>query len=88
MTDISFWNLAITEQPRLIDSQSAELVPVRVKPDAIEAITVRGRTIQARRFAMTASRGRSGTAWYDEDGNLVKALVLTRGERLDYQLAA
>jgi hypothetical protein len=88
MTDISFWNLAITEQPRLIDSQSAELVPVRVKPDAIEAITVRGRTIQARRFAMTASRGRSGTTWYDEDGNLVKALVLTRGERLDYQLAA
>jgi hypothetical protein len=88
MTDISFWNDAITRQPRLIDSQNAELVPVKVKPDAVEAIRVQGRTIQARRFAMTASRGRSGTTWYDADGNLVKALVLTRGERLDYELAA
>jgi hypothetical protein len=88
MTDISFWNDAITRQPRLIDSQNAELVSVKVKPDAVEAIQVQGRTIQARRFAMTATKGRSGTTWYDENGDLVKAVVLTRGERLGYELAA
>ena len=34
------------------------------------------------------TKGRSGTVWYDDAGNLVKAIVLTRGETLAYELAA
>ena len=38
---------------------------------------------------MAATKGRSGTVWYDDaGGNLVKAIVLTRGETLNYELAA
>lgn len=88
MTDLNFWNAAITRQSRLIDSQTGELVTIAVKPDAVEQITARGRKVTARRFAMSASGGRGGTAWYDDTGGLVKAIVLTRGETLEYRLAA
>ncbi|MEK0083219.1 DUF6134 family protein [Benzoatithermus flavus] len=88
MTDINFWNEAITRQSRLIDSQTGELVTIAVKPDAVEKLAIGGRTITARRFAMSATKGRGGTAWYDEAGSLVQATVLTRGETLEYRLAA
>ncbi len=88
MTDLSFWNEAITDAPPVIDSQSGELIKIAVQPDAIETITVRGQSISARRFTMAATKGRSGTVWYDDAGGLVKAIVLTRGETLAYELAA
>jgi hypothetical protein len=85
MTDLNFWNQAITRQPRLIDSQSAEIVKIVCRPDKLETIRIHDRTIRAQRFVMSATRGRSGLVWYDEAGRLVKASVLTRGETLDYQ---
>jgi Domain of unknown function (DUF6134) len=88
MTDLNFWNEAITRQARLIDSQNGELVQVAVRPEPSEAIPVLGRAVQARRFAMTGTKGRSGTVWYDPDGRLVKAVVVTRGTTLGYELAA
>ena len=88
MTDLNFWNEAITRQARLIDSQNGELIQVAVRPEPSEAIPVLGRTVQARRFAMTGTKGRSGSVWYDPDGRLVKAVVVTRGEALAYELAA
>ena len=88
MTDLSFWNEAITRGPPVIDSQTGELIKIAVKPDATSASSVRGQMSAARRFTMAATKGRSGTVWYDDAGNLVKAIVLTRGETLAYELAA
>lgn len=88
MTDLSFWNQAITRGHPLIDSQSGELIRVEVMSGTRETMTVDGRTIEAEKFAMAASKGRSGSVWYDAEGNLVKAIVLTRGETLQYELAA
>jgi hypothetical protein len=88
MTDLNFWNEAITRQGHLIDSQNGELVRIVVQPEPTETIPVLGRTVQARRFVMTATKGRSGTVWYDPGGGLVKAVVVTRGETLAYELAA
>ena len=88
MTDLSFWNEAITRGQRVIDSQTAELINIEVEPGVREQIELRGKTTEARRFAMAATKGRSGTVWYDDAGNLVKAIVLTRGETLNYELAA
>jgi Family of unknown function (DUF6134) len=88
MTDLNFWNEAITRQARLIDSQSGELIQIAVRPESTEAIPAQGRMVQARRFAMTGTKGRSGTVWYDPGGRLVKAAVVTRGETLGYELAA
>lgn len=87
MTDLSFWNLAITTQRQLVDSQTGEPIPVEVRPEASERVLVRGAEVAARRFAMSGSKSRSGTIWYDDTGRLVKAVVITRGEQLDYELA-
>jgi hypothetical protein len=87
MTDLSFWNEAITRGQPVIDSQTAELIKIQVQPGTRERIVVRGRDVEARRFAMGATKGRSGTVWYDESGNLLKATVVTRGETLNYELA-
>ena len=88
MTDLSFWNQAITRGQPLIDSQNGELIKIQVKAGTAERIEVQGRMVDAERFAMAATKGRSGTVWYDGDGNLIKAIVLTRGETLNYELAA
>jgi hypothetical protein len=87
MTDLSFWNEAITRGPPLVDSQTGELIKIRVEPGAREQVVVRGQTLAARRFRMAGTKGRSGTVWYDDAGSLVKAVVITRGETLDYELA-
>jgi Family of unknown function (DUF6134) len=86
MTDISFWNQAITQGPALIDSQTAELITIQVDGGTKERIMVRGQAVEARRFSMTGTKGRSGSVWYDDAGSLVKAIVTTRGETLDYEL--
>jgi hypothetical protein len=88
MTDLSFWNQAITRGQPVIDSQNGELIKIEVKAGTPEQVEMRGRMIAAERFAMAATKGRSGTVWYDADGNLIKAIVLTRGETLNYELAA
>ena len=87
MTDLSFWNQAITRGQPLIDSQNGELIKIEVRAGTAERIEVQGRMVDAERFAMAATKGRSGTVWYDADGNLIKAIVLTRGETLNYELA-
>ena len=86
MTDLSFWNEAITRGRSVIDSQTAELIKIQVEPGTRERIELHGQVTEARRFAMAATKGRSGTVWYDDAGNLVKAIVLTRGETLTYWL--
>ena len=47
---------------------------------------VRGQAVEARRFSMTGTKGRSGSVWYDDAGSLVKAVVTTRGETSGYEL--
>ena len=86
MTDISFWNQAITQGPVLVDSQTAELIKIQVEGGTKERIMVRGQAVEARRFSMTGTKGRSGSVWYDDAGSLVKAVVTTRGETLGYEL--
>jgi Family of unknown function (DUF6134) len=87
MTDMSFWNEAITRGPPLVDSQTAELIKIRVERIARERIVVRGQAIEVRCFGMAGTKGRSGRVWYDDAGSLVQAVVTTRGETLHYQLA-
>ena len=86
MTDISYWNRAIIKGPALIDSQTAELITIQVLGGGKEQIMVRGQAVEAQHFSMTGTKGRSGSVWYDDAGSLVKAVVTTRGETLEYEL--
>jgi hypothetical protein len=71
----------------MVDSQTADLIKIRVERRARERIVVRGQTIEARRFDMAGTKGRSGSVWYDDAGSVVQVVVTTRGETLHYQLA-
>ena len=88
MTDISFWNETITHGPPLVDGQTGELIKMRIEPGIRDRIVVRGQSIETRRFSMAGTKGRSGSVWYDDAGSIVKAVVITRGETLDYELTA
>ena len=88
MTDLGFWNEAITRGPPLVDSQTGELIKVRVEPRHQGADRGARANMETRRFNMAGAKGRSGTLWYDDAGSLVRAAVITRGETLDYELAA
>lgn len=84
MTDLGFWHERVTRQAQLIDSQNGELVTIAITPGPVEPVEAKG-TVDARRFALSASRGRAGTIWFDADGILARALIDTRGERLEYR---
>ncbi len=86
MTDLSCWNVAIVRQRRLIDCQHGELAPLAMDGGVLETIEVEGRPIAARRWRMNPQGSRGGEVWYDEAGRIVKAVVRTRGEVLDYRL--
>jgi hypothetical protein len=88
MTDISFWNEAITHSPPLVDSATGELIKIQADAGTHQRIMARGQPIETQRFSMVGTKGRSGTVWYDDAGNVVKAIVITRGETLSYELSA
>ena len=92
MTDVCFWNVAITGQTRIIDGQNGDLVPLRAAPPVDETITVQGRPLPTTRygFAGTPSRHghqRDGRIWYDRSGRWVRAEIDTHGDHLSLELA-
>jgi hypothetical protein len=86
MTDLSYWNPAIVRQRGLIDSRLGELAPLVMAGGARETIEIDGRPVAARRWQMNPQGVEGGEVWYDEAGRIVKAVVRTRGEILDYRL--
>jgi len=62
----AYWNPAILSQPRLLNSQTGELVPVEVVPLGKEVIPVRGVQTPAKRYALRAPDFRIDL-WYALD---------------------
>jgi hypothetical protein len=91
MTDLSFWNVAITRSSHLIDGQHGELMPVRVAPPVDDAVEIAGRDLPAARYAITTNQAAVGTAregqvWYDRDGRWIRTVYRTRGELFTLRL--
>lgn len=84
LTDIDFWNPAITRRTRVLDTWSGELVPIATEPGPVETVDLGALAVPARRFHLRANRGRSGLVWYTDDGIWVRGRLVTRGESLDY----
>jgi len=87
MTDLGFWNEAIIKAPMIVDSQTGEAGQMQSGTGTPERIVVRGSEIPATRYAVSATKGRTGSVWYSADGHWVKAQIITRGHTLDYELA-
>ena len=60
MTDLSFWNQAITRGQPVIDSQNGELIKIEVKPGTAERIEVLGRKVEARALHHGGNQGAIG----------------------------
>lgn len=88
LTDLCFWDRRIVGQDQLVDSKTGEVSPLERRAGVGETIEVLGSRVTAERFDFLTSNRRSGTVWYDGDGRLVRAVVKTRGEVLDYELKA
>jgi hypothetical protein len=77
----AYWNPAFLEQPRLLNPQSGEYVSVDVEPLGKQAVTVRGETVLAPAYRVTA-RQTELTVWYSEDGDWLGLESVARGGRI------
>lgn len=87
MTDLGFWNEAILHAPMVVNSQTGEAAKLDAVGGSPEQIIVLGSAVQATRYTMSSTKGRSGAVWYSADGHWVKARIVTHNETLDYELA-
>ena len=77
----AYWNPAFLEQPRLLNPQSGEYVPVDVEPLGEREVTVRGETVLAPAYRVTA-RETELTVWYSRDGEWLGLESVARGGRI------
>jgi Family of unknown function (DUF6134) len=74
------WNHEVIERTLLFDTQRGRLQQVRVAPAGVEAITVAGREIAARKYRMSGDLERE--LWYDEAGNWLQSRLEHNGARI------
>ena len=77
----AYWNPRFLEQPRLLDPQSGEYLPVEVKPLGREELTVRGESVMASAYQVKA-RDLDITVYYSEDDEWLGLESVAKGGRI------
>lgn len=77
----AYWNRDFLEQPRLLNPQSGEYVPVDVESLGKQEVTVRGETVLAPAYRVSAKQTQL-TVWYSEDGEWLGLESVARGGRI------
>jgi len=81
----AYWNPRILDARRLLNAQTGELMPVAIAALGDESIAVRGRTVSATRYRITAT-GLSIDLWYADRRWVGLESLLQNGRRLRYEL--
>lgn len=81
----AYWDPRILEAERLLNSQTGELVPVRVTPQGQETVPVRGQPRPASRHRISGP-GLSIDLWYADGRWVALEALAERGRRLRYEL--
>lgn len=82
----AYWDPRILEQPRLLNTQTGELVEVTVEGGVSETLSVRGREIAAERYRLLADELQIDV-WYSPDGEWLALESPAKGGRtLRYEL--
>ena len=81
----AYWNPRILDATRLLNAQTGELMPVAIGTLGEESIAVRGRTVAALRYRITAT-GLSIDLWYAQRRWVALESLLKNGRRLRYEL--
>lgn len=77
----AYWNPRFLEQPRLLDPQSGEYLPVEVEPLGREELTVRGESVMASAYQVKA-RDLDITVYYSEDDEWLGLQSVAKGGRI------
>lgn len=81
----AYWDPRILEAGRLLNSQTGELVPVRVTPQGRETVSVRGQLQSASRHRISGP-GLAIDLWYADGRWVALEALAERGRRLRYEL--
>ncbi len=77
----AYWNPAFLEQPRLLNPQSGEYLAVDVEALGKQEVVVRGETVVASAYRVTA-RKTELTVWYSDDNEWLGLESVARGGRI------
>jgi hypothetical protein len=77
----AYWNPRFLEQPRLLDPQSGEYMPVEVELLGREELTVRGESVLASAYQVKA-RDLDITVYYSEDDEWLGLQSVAKGGRI------
>lgn len=77
----AYWNPRFLEQPRLLDPQSGEYMPVEVELLGREELTVRGESVMASAYQVKA-RDLDITVYYSEDDEWLGLQSVAKGGRI------
>jgi hypothetical protein len=83
----AYWNPEFLAQPRLLNPQTGEFVDVTVEKLGNESLKVRGQTVDATRFKLTAYKI-DMTLWYSQDDEwLALESIAEGGHIIRYELS-
>lgn len=77
----AYWNPEFLEQPRLLNPQTGEFVEVDVEKVGEDSVRIRGETVAATRFRLTADNV-DMTLWYSNDDKWLALESVAEGGRI------
>lgn len=77
----AYWNPDFLDQPRLLNPQTGEYVSVRVEEAGTDVLQIRGESVPARRYRLTAYEV-DLTLWYSEDNEWLGLESVAEGGRI------
>jgi hypothetical protein len=81
----AYWDPRILDAERLLNSQTGELVPVRVTPLGQDTLAVRGESRTADRYRISG-KDLQIDVWYSDDRWVGLEALTDGGRRLRYEL--
>ncbi|MDJ0907029.1 MAG: DUF6134 family protein [Woeseiaceae bacterium] len=77
----AYWNPEFLDQPRLLNPQTGEYVAVQVEEAGSDVLQIRGESVSARRYRLTAYEV-DLTLWYSEDDEWLGLESVAEGGRI------
>ena len=77
----AYWNPDFLDQPQLLNPQTGEYVAVQVEEAGTDVLQIRGQSISARRYRLTAYEV-DLTLWYSEDDQWLGLESVAEGGRI------
>ncbi len=77
----AYWNPEFLDQPRLLNPQTGEYVAVQVQEAGSDVLQIRGESVSARRYRLTAYEV-DLTLWYSEDDEWLGLESVAEGGRI------